>query len=244
MKAESPLIRPTLLRGKPVSDTVILLFPEFLLTAFLSAYTPEDGCRHVADFPFGDTSLYAYANATIVGPVFGSVSVAFVLENLIAEGAKRVIAFGSAGRLAHEGDVALSCVRSAYNETGVGRAYVASQDILPSTPLTNDVETTCSRLGYTYEHAHVLTYDAPYRETPSLVRRFMAKGANAIDMETGALFAVAHALDVHAACVLIYSDRVDPCEGRWQTFFKSKAFKQERARMIRLIAATAQQTKA
>jgi len=55
----------------------------------------------------------------------------------------------------------------------------------------------------------VVSTDAPYRETPSWRDRWLDSGADGVDMEASAVFALAEFRGIRAASLLIVSDELN-----------------------------------
>jgi purine-nucleoside phosphorylase len=72
----------------------------------------------------------------------------------------------------------------------------------------------------------VWTTDAPYRETPSRVRDYQARGALAVEMEFSALCAAGKFLNAAVGGALVVSDTL--FGGRWRPGFHDERFKQGR----------------
>jgi purine-nucleoside phosphorylase len=73
----------------------------------------------------------------------------------------------------------------------------------------------------------VWSTDGVFRETPPKVRRFTRMGAQAVDMETSALFTVAAFRHVDLSALLVVSDTLAGM--RWQHGFRTEAFARGRS---------------
>jgi purine-nucleoside phosphorylase len=70
----------------------------------------------------------------------------------------------------------------------------------------------------------VWTTDAPYRETPSKIRRYREKGILAVDMEMSALMNLARYRCVGFEPLLVVSDEL--FDLKWRPGFRTPAFKE------------------
>ena len=141
---------------------------------------------------------------TIQATGMGGPSAAIVLSELIALGARRAIRVGTCGALA--GDLRLGelvIAREAICADGASRALGAGPRVAADAALTDALASraAAARLGT------VVSVDLFY-ETQTGVRAG-SEDAIAVEMEAAALFAVAAASGVQAACVLAVSDTFD-----------------------------------
>jgi purine-nucleoside phosphorylase len=81
----------------------------------------------------------------------------------------------------------------------------------------------------------VWSTDAPYRETVRKILFYQKKGILAVDMESSALFTVAHFRRIQLATVLIVSDELFTLE--WVHGFKEPIFLKTREKVAELVLA-------
>lgn len=147
---------------------------------------------------------------------FGAPATAALVELLAAWGVRQFWLLGMAGGLQPHlavGDVLLPT--HAVRGEGTSRHYGATS------PTMAPYGALQSRLGQALTAAHiphhtapVWTTDAPFRETTAAIDQHTAAGVAAVEMETAALWAVAHHLQLEIAVTLLISDGV--AHGRWQ----------------------------
>ncbi len=174
--------------------------------------------KRVAGF-FGELYLLAKTKSRIaVAGQFGvGAPVAGVLlEEFAAWGVKQFVWLGVAGGLQpalQSGDLVL--VETAVRDEGTSHHYLPSdQPVAASPKLFAMVETAVHQTNLPLKKGATWTTDAPYRETAVAVAQYQAQGVQTVEMETAALFAVAHYCQTEAAALLAVSDSL--ANGVWQ----------------------------
>ena len=133
----------------------------------------------------------------------GAPSAAIVVEELARLGARRAIRVGTCGGLDNGLELGqLVRADSAIGEDGISRGLGADDG-----PVQGDAELT-SRLkaAGAGEPVRVVTTDFFYEHGPAPRERWAAAGAQVVDMETAALFALGPRVGVATAALLIVSD--------------------------------------
>jgi uridine phosphorylase len=145
-----------------------------------------------------------------VQPGIGAPMSAFVLEELIALGARTVVACGGAGVLDREIGVGqLVIPTSAVRDEGTSFHYLPpSREIAQDPDMVTAIETTLNRHGVDYRLGKTWTTDAIYRETRARVARRQAEGCVMVEMEASALFAVGAFRGVPVGQILYGGDDV------------------------------------
>ena len=137
---------------------------------------------------------------TVQSTGMGGPSAAIVMEELIELGARTFIRIGTCGSLVP--DLRLSellAVEAAIGEDGASRALGADGRVRPDPVLTE-------ALGA--RTATVVSTDLFYDPRPDVHERWVDAGAEAIEMETAALLAVAARRGARAACLLAVTDEL------------------------------------
>ncbi|MEA2448434.1 MAG: purine-nucleoside phosphorylase [Thermoleophilaceae bacterium] len=137
---------------------------------------------------------------TIQSTGMGGPSAAIVVEELIDHGARTLIRIGTCGALVPE--LALGELLAV--EAAIG-ADGASQGLGSGGP---DADLTAALLHAGARGATVVTTDLFYDPREELPDRWRAAGAQAIEMETAAIFAVARRRGVSAASLLAVTDQL------------------------------------
>jgi len=170
--------------------------------------------------------LWQTPRATIVGPMVGAPYAVMILETLFAWGARRFLFLGWCGSLTAAvgiGDILLP--DSAAVDEGTSGHYRSNAEALataPSGSMTAEIRKLAAARQTALHTGRLWSTDAVFRETPSKVRRFLAMGAQAVDMETSALFTVSEFHGVELAALLVVSDTL--ADMRWQHGFRSEEF--------------------
>lgn len=154
----------------------------------------------------------------LVNPGIGAPATALVADKLWACGVDTFVGIGFAGivhPLLQSGDLVV--VERAIGEDGTSRAYLDGTDEVAATPIVKEaLEISLGEdPGVAYQCGTVWTTDTPYRETVGKAKRYRARGAHAVDMETAGLYAVAKRRGFRAGAMLVLSDslcRVAPLD--------------------------------
>jgi uridine phosphorylase len=146
----------------------------------------------------------------------GAPVIAAEAEELIALGAKRLIAFGPAGGLQpHLAPGTVVVVDGAIRDEGTSRHYLPPGAEACADPgLSERLASAVRGRGVAVRTGMAWTTDAPFRETAADVAHHRERGVLAVDMESAALFAVAAYRRVPAAVALVIGDSL--AGGRWQ----------------------------
>jgi uridine phosphorylase len=139
---------------------------------------------------------------TVQSTGMGGPSAAIVVEELLDLGARTLLRIGTCGGLT--ADLALGqllAVRSVLAEDGAGRA-LAGDDTLEADPQL--LEALVDPGGAT--PATVVSSDLFYDPREAMQERWVAAGAEAVEMETAALFAVARRRGATAGALLAVTD--------------------------------------
>ncbi|MGZ5321642.1 MAG: phosphorylase family protein [Solirubrobacterales bacterium] len=153
--------------------------------------------------------LWGYSGETEAGrPLsvqstgMGAPSAAIVLHELAGLGAQRAIRVGTCGALDPELELgALVRAETAVGDDGVCRALGVEEPLRPDPALLGALaEAGAGR------PARVVTTDFFYEHGPQPRERWTAAGAQAVDMETAALFALGPRMGLATAALLVVSD--------------------------------------
>ena len=135
----------------------------------------------------------------------GSPAIIALLEELTALGVTKFLYIGYAGRLNTTiNEAACFIVNKAFSLCGTSFFYNNESFISYSNNLSDKVK---SELNLFEEI--ILSTDAPYRETLSVLEFYKRKKATLIDMETASILAFFKQNNAEVACVLIASDLIE-----------------------------------
>jgi len=188
------------------------------LIAFLKA-TPLQGLPvhyvgHLDDVPVGVTPMTG----------FGAPYFAVLVEQLVACGAQIILFSGAMGAFQpelHIGDFIIPT--HAIIGEGTSRYYSAYVSLpRPHAEIVTLFETACKNLKVNPHLGTVWSTDAVYREMRSQVETLQQRGVLGVDMETSALFTMAHHHQIKAGCIHRVSDSLATLT--WQPHFHSPQY--------------------
>ena len=152
----------------------------------------------------------------------GASAAAFVLEELIACGAGKIVEVGMAGAIQSNlklGDGIV--VTEAVRDEGTSQHYFPPEVRLESTGrLREAVVKALEEETLPFHVGPIWTTDGVYRETKGKLLKFKRQGVLAVDMETSALFAVAKHRGAEIASVQVISDILS--ETKWFPAFRQE----------------------
>ena len=187
-------------------DTVLVTFiPELERRLLKRLNSPAPHDQRIQRLPWYNPAAHSFS--AIASPM-GAPAAVMLLEQLIALGARRFVYLGFCGALDptyHIGDCFVPT--TAWREEGSSYHYLPA-DVTPTSSERLNVELyhQAQRQGVTLRTGPIWTTDALFRETAQKIQRFQTAGAQAVDMEMSALFAVAQVRKVEVCAALVVSD--------------------------------------
>ncbi len=200
LKDKSLIAKTVLMPGDP-------LRAKYIADNFLKNVVQINNVRNM----WGFTGYYGKKKVTVMGSGMGMPSIGiYSFELYKFYDVENIIRIGSCGSYTKDlnlYDVVL--VKQAYSESSYAKTMgVSNRKVLASSlSLNNRLLKAGSKLGYDIHVATVHSSDVFYRMTHEEYKEIHAKhGADAVEMESFALFANAKALNKKAACLLTVSD--------------------------------------
>jgi uridine phosphorylase len=147
----------------------------------------------------------------IVPRSIGGAYAVLIAEQLLASGARMIVALTSAGRVSPNLQIpSLVVATAAIRDEGTSFHYLPPSKLVaappsPVTPLTRELE----RLGLPVYQGTVWTTDAPYRETQQQLDEYSEQGVLAVEMQAASLFALAQVRKARIAVVAHVSNATD-----------------------------------
>ena len=231
------IINPGREKGEPqLPDTGLLFINPGEAAQVVSLVKNHQGIRH---FLF-NSNLYHIPAAEksnpyfIAGPAVGAPMAALTLEKLIALGARRIIMYGWCGSLndaLRAGDVLLPTW--GVSDEGTSSHYPVKSRSESHEPTRKLLAEELAALKLNAMSGPVWTTDAPYRESKTRVQQLGEQGVLGVDMEFGALAAVAAFREIDIAAVLLVSDEL--WSGTWKPGFHAKAFKKKNRELLNFL---------
>ncbi len=209
-------VGPSVSRPAPQRG-VLCFFPEIIQALIDEGRLHQIGAIRSE---IGRHPLYVLRVETIPGvrevlvahPGIGAPLVAGIMEEIIALGVRRLIAWGGCGVL--RPDIAAGhpvILTSAVRDEGTSYHYLPpSREAEAHPQAVAALEAACRALEIDYRLGKAWTTDAIYRETPALRERRLAEGCDVVEMEASAFFAVAQFRDVVFGQVVYGGDPVTP----------------------------------
>ncbi len=148
------------------------------------------------------------------------------LEDLIAAGARYIVALGVAGAIhprARIGDILVPTWGIREEGTSyhyMGASYVPRPSRCLARALYESLRAVKGRRRHRILRGGIWTTDAMYRETRDKVEAYSRRGAYGVDMEMTALYTVAHYRGVHLAGAVAFSDEI--YGESWRPGFESR----------------------
>ena len=235
---EASIVRPVRHKNSPALGPLAMMASNVQdLAEVCKAWAPQGGLARRGIL--NSKIFYAPripAGASATGPIIGAPYAVMILESLVAWGGRRIVYLGWCGALSETlgiGDLLLPT--QAIVDEGTSPAYGLSpgQSARPHGQWQDFVGSAVDTLDFPVHRGAVWSTDAVYRETPSRVAHFTARGALAVEMEVSALYAAAEFLQVQMAVVLVVSDSL--ASGSWHPGFRAPRFVQTRQRLCRRI---------
>ena len=212
------IIAPKPVRGLDAEKVIYIPcdIPSHLLSAALKRQAQ-------AQKGLGHGLLYKLGESAVLFQALGAPLAALALEPLIASGVKQIILLGFCGSLCETFAIADTVsISQALSEEGTSRHYFSKKRAFPASPaLKKHLEGILSALGLPFKTGTIVSTDAPFRETKSWLRKHQNRGAELVDMETSAVFALAKFHGIEAASLQIVSDEL--WSGKWNPGFSSSA---------------------
>jgi purine-nucleoside phosphorylase len=138
----------------------------------------------------------------------GAPAAVLAVEPLILSGIKEIIMLGFCGGLTEKTklfDVFL--IDTAFSEEGTSSFYFADKnEFASSEKLNKEIEQKFKSNHFMPKKTSIVSTDAPYREIQKWIDLQQKKGAELVDMEASAVFALAEYHEVEAAAVMVVSD--------------------------------------
>jgi uridine phosphorylase len=225
LEIDEPLLTAAAIVQSKIANGILpnILPPRNVILCFQSSLlryvTRKRRTKKVTGF-LGDVFLLneTHGQTAIAGNFgIGAPAAVALMEELVAFGARRLIALGFAGGLQadlHAGDLII-CERAVRDE-GTSRHYLpaekfAKADTELTRALSQRLDPASLRVGTSW------TTDAPYREMKSQVEQYRQEGILSVEMEAAALFAAGASLGVSVSAAFVIADVLNGWQ--WQIDF-------------------------
>ena len=156
--------------------------------------------------------IYKDTQIAVIQPGVGAPLAAGCMEEMIANGAKKIVAVGGCGVLHPGTDVGHAfIIQSAVRDEGTSYHYLpAGEDVYASEEVINALQITLNHHQVPHRVVKSWTTDALFRETVKRRDLRIAQGCDVVEMEASAFFAVAKHRNVVFGQLVYGGDLVVP----------------------------------
>ena len=154
--------------------------------------------------------LFLLENKVVLYQCIGAPTAVLSLERLIASGAREIIILSFCGALTTDAKIsdAVSITKT-FSDEGTSKHYFLRRKVFyPSPVLRASLENTLHTMNLPFINGAIVSTDAPYRETQSWLNQKQKHGIDFVDMEVSAVFALAEYYGIHAAALMLVSDKL------------------------------------
>lgn len=190
-------------------DTAVLLF----MGKEVDAYVKEHTCEILGNFETVSQIFYFYKTVycgkelLICKMPVGGSGAASLMDQLIADGVKKVIAAGCCGALVKDSEGDFFVPTAALRQEGTSYHYLPpSREVELDTAMIGAIEKALERNGVKYRKCKTWTTDGFYRETKAMVQHRREEGYSVVEMECASLAACAKMRNVSFGQLLFTAD--------------------------------------
>jgi uridine phosphorylase len=197
--------------------------PEIIVIAAKSETRKLAELTNASEVDWGFHQLYVGKVKTkkigLVPQESGASATAFLVENLVACGAKLILfstALGAFQPYMKPGDFVIPS-KVVIGEGTSKYYYPRIKAIRPDPEIAKILKEACSKIGVKPFIGSVWNTDAIYREMRSQIEKLQAQGVLGVEMESSAIFTVAKFRGIKAASLLRVSDSL--ANFKWELYF-------------------------
>jgi uridine phosphorylase len=203
--------------------------PEIIAIASKGVIKKLAGLTNASEVEWGFNPLYVgkveNKKIGLVPQESGASATAFLVEHLIASGAKVILfstAVGALQSYMNPGDFVIPS-KIVIGE-GTSRYYFPRiKAIRPDSEVMKILKEACSKIGVKPLVGPVWNTDAFYREMRSQIKKLQARGVLGVEMESSATFTVARFRGIKAASLLVVSDSL--ANFKWELYFQNDEYR-------------------
>jgi len=222
------IVRPGIKKLKPLPELGIVFATKNDFDLFKKRFHIKGG-----GFNFLMSQIYVLDHFCIAGPYFGAPYAASILENLASSGVKKFIFIGWCGAFRegiNPGDIFFTS--ESFSDEGCSKSYMngIKDCFYPEEDFFSEIYSFFKCQNINVKKSSLFSTDAIYRETTEKIDFFKKLGAEAVDMENSAIYAVAEFLNLKVIAINVVSDIIE--KDQWKPGFKNKNFKRGRETLI------------
>jgi purine-nucleoside phosphorylase len=218
MKRQESIVKPNL-RAPVIPAGRLILMPVLSEPGLVR----ELKTRSTLSLNLKPGRLYYLKSKAVLGGLLGAPACISSLEKIRNLGLKEITVLSYCGSLSSSLPSGQALVTiEAYSDEGTSRHYYPKNDGIykPSTDLTARIKNFLIRKGLFFRCGTLVSTDAPYRETPSWLKKMEKKGIQAVDMEISAILSFSAFYGLKAAGLFLVSDEL--FSGQWHEASESQ----------------------
>ncbi|MBC7364115.1 MAG: nucleoside phosphorylase [Candidatus Aminicenantes bacterium] len=222
MKEEESIVKPDF-RGPKIPGGYLVYLP-YLPSQDISGWL-KNSSKQTIGLP--SAKLYYLKDQAVLVGSLGAPAAISSLEKIRLAGLKKIVLLSYCGSLSEPLKIGQAFVPlQAASDEGTSRHYLSSKStvIAPPGRLTARLIRYLKQNSLPFKTGAIVSTDAPYRETPTWMRKMQKKGLVAVDMEASAVFAFGHFYKIAMAALFLVSDEL--FSGRWQNGLRSQELEQ------------------
>lgn len=192
-------------------------FPEKAVMLFMNQeiddYVANHNCEVIGEFECVTKTFSFYKTVhngneiVICQAPLGGAGAVQIMEQLIAGGAKKIIAAGCCGALINEAEGDFFIPTAALRQEGTSYHYLPpAREVQIDIQAINAIESALKRMGFNYQKCKTWTTDGFYRETKDMVTYRKEEGYSVVEMECASLAACAKRRGVLFGQILFTAD--------------------------------------
>lgn len=202
--------------------------PEIIVIASRGLTKKLSGLTNASEVEWGFNPLYVgkveSQKIGLVPQESGASATAFLVEHLIASGAKVILFFTALGAIQpymKPGDFIIPS-KIVIGEGTSRYYYPRIKAIGPDPEIVKILKEACSKIGIKPIVGPVWNTDAFYREMRSQIEKLQSRGVLGVEMESSATFTVAKFRGIRTASLLVVSDSL--ANFKWKLYFQNDEY--------------------
>lgn len=226
-ETKEAFIMPAFLGNAHLPERAVLLF----MNKEIEDYRLEKNCKQIGEVDIVLEKIPVYVTSefgeevAFVRCILGAPGAVMILEQLIAGGAKKILACGCCGALLPGASGEFFLPEKALSQAGTSYQYENSEIISLKQEPIEVMEKVLQSHGLKSERCMTWSTDAFYRETSSLVELRKSEGCSTVEMECAGLAACANFRNISFGQLLFTADSLADAEGHDDRGWGKDSFK-------------------
>ena len=200
-----------------VPVTILVCYQQSTLDYLLGKHPEATSSKAVSNLYLLNTRV-----AILGGFGVGAPNLAIKMELLIAHGAKRFVAVGTAGALMNAHPIgAFIIAPKALAEDGVAHHYLSESFAQADPALFQDWSAYAKEKNLPqFQPGSAWSFSAIFKESPAHIHRVKEKGCSLVEMEAATLYAIGQEKKVQTLSLFVISDNLT--QDAWDCHIKEK----------------------